>query len=55
MIRPKELVGQGISLVTVYRRARALNLEKPYKFTRAEVRKILGFRPRGRGKARRPA
>ena len=44
MIRPVEVVALGISLRTVYRRALALRLEKPYRFTPEEVRQIMAFR-----------
>ena len=43
MVRPIELTMVGLSLATVYRRAGALGLEKPYRFTPAEVRRILNF------------
>jgi hypothetical protein len=44
MIRPRELVAVGLSMGTVYRRAKALGLDKPYKFTHSEARKILNFK-----------
>ena len=44
MIRPVEVVALGISLRTVYRRALALRLEKPYRFTPEEVWQIMAFR-----------
>ena len=48
MIRPIELTLMGISLKTVYRRAAALGYDKPYKFTQAQARRILNFKPRRR-------
>ena len=46
MIRPIELTLMGISLKTVYRRAAALGYDKPYKFTQAQARRIINFKPR---------
>jgi hypothetical protein len=55
MIRPREVVSMGISLITVYRRARALNLEKPYRFTQNEVNRILKYKPKGKANQKEKA
>ena len=43
LTRPDELIRPGLSRATIYRRAKALNLSYPFKFTDAEVKKILAF------------
>jgi hypothetical protein len=54
MIRAKEIVALGISLRTVYERARKLGISglpgKPLRFTKAEVRQILNYKPKRAGR-----
>ncbi len=48
MMIPKELVRKGLSLRTIYSRAAALGLTKPYKFTGTDRKRIENYRkPKG--------
>lgn len=45
MTRPEDLAKDaGLSLRTVYRRALALGLSLPYKFTASEVKRIVFYK-----------
>ena len=50
MVRPQELIAMGLSHATIYRRAGALGLTKPYKFTPADVKRIMDFKKKKKGK-----
>jgi hypothetical protein len=52
MMRPQDLIQTGLSHATIYRRAGALGFTKPYKFTPADVKRIMDFKKKKKGKVK---